>query len=117
MRRLALILFVAVAVSAFAADTTVKGYLVDISCATANAKKPKADFPAKHTKDCLQMPDCEEAGYAVLTSDNKVIKFDKAGNAEAKKFISGVNKKDDIKVAVSGTVKGDHMTVSKIDLQ
>ncbi|PYP82606.1 MAG: hypothetical protein DMG65_25920 [Candidatus Angelobacter sp. Gp1-AA117] len=115
MRKLVLILFAAMAVSALAADTAVKGYLVDRSCAAEEGSK--ADFGAKHSKDCLQMADCVKSGYAVLTDDKKVIAFDKAGNAQAKKFIADLKKDKDIKVIVTGTVQGDTMTVSKIELQ
>jgi hypothetical protein len=115
MRKLILILFTAAAISAFAADTTVKGYLVDLSCAAEEGSKP--GFGAKHSKDCLQMDDCAKSGYGVLTDDKKVIKFDKAGNEQAKKFISDLKKAKDIKVNVAGDVKGDTMTVSKIELQ
>jgi len=115
MKKFALILFAAMAVSAFAADTTVKGYLVDRACAKEEGSKP--DFGAKHTKDCLQMADCVKAGYGVLTDDKKVIKFDNAGNEQAKKFIADLKKDKDIKVAVTGTLKGDTITVNKIELQ
>jgi hypothetical protein len=115
MKKFAMILFAAMAVSAFAADTTVKGYLVDLACAAEDGQKP--GFGANHAKDCLQMPDCVKSGYGVLTDDKKVIKFDKAGNQQAKKFIAGITKSNDIKVTVTGTTTGDSMTVSKIELQ
>ena len=115
MKKFVLVLFAAMAVSAFAADSTVKGYLVDRACAAEEGSK--ADFGAKHSKDCLQMADCVKSGYAVLTDDKKVIAFDKAGNVQAKKFIAGLKKEKDIKVAVTGSVNGDTMTVSKIELQ
>lgn len=115
MRKLALCLFMAFTMSAFAADTAVKGYLVDISCASEDGNKP--DFGAKHTKGCLQMDDCEKSGYGVLTPDKKVIKFDKAGNEQAKKFINSLKKDKDIQVTVTGKVTGDNMTVSNIALQ
>jgi hypothetical protein len=115
MKKLVMILFAAVSLTAFAADTTVKGYLVDLSCAKEEGQK--AGFGAKHTKGCLQMDDCEKSGYGVMTDDKKVIRFDKAGNEEAKKFIAALTKKSDIKVAVDGAVNGESMTVSKITLQ
>ncbi len=115
MKKFVMILFAAVSLSAFAADTTVKGYLVDLACSAEEGGKP--DFGVKHTKNCLQMPDCVSSGYGVLTDSKKVVKFDKAGNEQAKKFIAGVNKSNDIKVSVQGEVKGDTMTVSKIELQ
>ncbi len=115
MKKLAMILFAAMAISAFAADTTVKGYLVDLACAAEDGQK--ADFGAKHTKACLQMEECVKSGYGVLTDDKKVIKFDAPGNEQAKKFIAELKKDKDIKVSVSGAVKGDSITVTKIDLQ
>jgi hypothetical protein len=115
MRKLILVMFTAVAISAFAADTTVKGYLVDLSCAAEEGSKP--GFGAKHSKDCLQMDDCVKSGYGVLTDDKKVIKFDKAGNEQAKKFLNDLKKAKDIKVSVAGNVNGETMTVSKIELQ
>src|SRR5882757_9258592 len=115
MKKLALVLFAAMAVSAFAADTQVKGYLVDLACAAEDGQT--AGFGAKHTKGCLQMPDCVKSGYGVLTDDKKVIKFDSAGNEKAVKFIDALTQKKDIKVTVTGAVDGDKMSVAKIELQ
>ena len=69
MKKLVMILFAAVSLSAFAADTTVKGYLVDLACAKEEGRKRTS--AAKHTKGCLQMDDCEKSGYGVLTDDKK----------------------------------------------
>ena len=116
MRKSILILFAALAVTAFAADTTVKGYLVDISCATSPDAQA-AEFGAKHSKSCLQMDDCAKSGYGVLTPDKKVIRFDAAGNDQAKKFIADLKKQKDLKVNVTGAVNGSTMSVNKIELQ
>jgi hypothetical protein len=115
MRRIALVLLTAAALSAFAAETKVQGYLVDLACASEEGQKP--GFGAKHSKMCLQMPECAKSGYGVLTDDKKVIKFDAASNAKAKQFIAGMKKDKDIKVNVTGTLNGERMTVSKIELQ
>ncbi len=115
MKKLTLVLLAAVALSAFAAETKVQGYLVDLACSSEEGQKP--GFGAKHSKECLQMPDCAKSGYGVLTDDKKVIKFDAASNAKAKQFIADMKKEKDIKVNVTGTVNGEHMTVSKIELQ
>jgi hypothetical protein len=97
---------------------TLNGYLVDVACASENAEKPKADFGAKHSKKCLTMPECEESGYALVTADNKVIKFDAASNEQAKKLIAATDKDKDWKVAVTGTMKQDNtLKVEKITLQ
>ncbi|HEY6249944.1 MAG TPA: hypothetical protein VI685_08280 [Candidatus Angelobacter sp.] len=115
MKKLAIILFATASLAAFAADTTIKGYLVDISCAMEEGQRP--DFGIKHSKKCLQMPDCAASGYGVLTDDKKVIFFDKAGSEKATKFIDSITKSNDIKVVVTGTLDGDHMVVNKIELQ
>ena len=115
MRKLILVLFAALTVSAFAADTTVKGHLVDLACAAEEGQKP--GFGAKHSKDCLQMEECAKSGYGILTEDRKVIKFDKASNEQARKFIADLKQAKDIKVTVTGTLNGDLLSVSKIELQ
>ncbi len=120
MKKLALslisLLLAMMAVSAFAADTTVKGYLVDRACAFDNYPN-KPGFGAKHSKGCLQMPDCEKSGYAVITEDQKIIVFDYPGNLLAKKFIAALTKTNDIRVVVTGTLNGSEIAVSKIELQ
>lgn len=115
MKKLVMILFAVISISAFAADTTVKGYLVDLQCATEEKHNPS--FAATHKKGCLEMDDCAASGYGVMTAGKKVVKFDKGGNEQAKKFIADLKKVRDIRVNVTGTVKGDTMTVSKIELQ
>jgi hypothetical protein len=108
-------MFTAVAISAFAGDTTVKGYLVDLSCAREEGRKP--GFGAKHSKMCLQLDDCAQSGYGLLTDEGRVIRFDKASNEQAKEFLKDLKKPNDIKVNVTGNVNGDQMTVNKIELQ
>ncbi|HET8891299.1 MAG TPA: hypothetical protein VFQ41_20515 [Candidatus Angelobacter sp.] len=115
MRRIILLLLAAAAISAMAAETQVQGHLVDLACAREEGQKP--GFGAKHSKMCLQMPECAKSGYGVLTEDKKVIKFDAASNEKAKKFIAEVTKDKDIKVNVTGTMNGDQLSVSKIELQ
>lgn len=115
MKKVLVILLAAMAISVFAADATVKGYLVDMNCAREEGSKP--DFGAKHTRDCLQMPDCVNSGYGILTEDKRILKFDKAGNERAQRFIADLKKDKDIRVIVTGRVTGNSMTVSKIELQ
>ena len=115
MKKLMMVVLAAMAITAFAADTKVQGYLVDIACADEDGQK--AGFGAKHTKECLLMPECVKSGYGLLTDDKKVFKFDKAGNEKAKQFIAGLKKDKDIKVDVTGTINGENITVTKIDLQ
>src|ERR1700737_898171 len=101
MRRIALVLLTVAALSAFAAETKVQGYLVDLACSSEEGQKP--GFGAKHSKECLQIPECVKSGYGVLTDDKKVIKFDAASNDKAKRFVAALKKKKNIKVNVNGT--------------
>jgi len=112
MKILAL-LVLAAAMYGFGAETTVNGYIVDISCASKQGQE--TEFGANHSRNCLRM--CKESGYGVLTDDKKLIKFDKAGNEKALKFLSGIAKDDDIKVSVTGAVNDDRMSVEKIELK
>ena len=94
----------------------VSGYLVDVMCSTELAEKGAA-AAAKHDKECLGMPDCVASGYAVLTAENKVIKFDAKGNEEAKKAIAATAKDKDFRVTVNGVVEGDTITVASLEIQ
>jgi hypothetical protein len=105
---LAVLALAAMAMASEMKPQTMSGYLVDVACASENAEKPKADFGMKHSKKCLTMPECEESGYALLTDDNKVIKFDAASNEKVKKMIATTDKEKDWKVAVAGTMNQDH---------
>jgi hypothetical protein len=112
MRKLAL-LVLAAAACCFGAESTLSGYLVDISCGAKHGQE--AEFGANHSRNCLRM--CKESGYGLLTDDKKLIKFDKAGNEKALQFLSGIAKDDDIKVSVTGTINDGNMSVEKIELK
>jgi hypothetical protein len=96
---------------------TIDGYLVDVACATDNAKTPTKDFGAIHTKDCMQMEDCAGTGFAVLTPDDKIIKFDSKSNQLARIFLQGSKKDKDFKVSVTGKLQGDKLSVESINLK
>ena len=88
MKKLMLTVVLAFAVvgvtKALASDTaTVKGYLMDVSCAT---KHPgDVTFAEGHEKDCLRT--CAKSGYGVLTDEGKFVKFDDDGNKKVESFI------------------------------
>ena len=94
---------------------TVKGYLVDIACATERSGE-LGTLGIVHTKRCLQMPDCERSGYAVLTGDRKIIRFDAAGNQQAKQLIAASDRDKDYRIVVSGRVQKESMAVSELHL-
>jgi hypothetical protein len=40
------------------------------------------------------MPDCEKSGYGIFTTDNRILAFDVAGNAQAAKGLLEVHHQD-----------------------
>jgi hypothetical protein len=115
------ILFVIV-LTAFATQASAKGkkktldgYLVDISCVNDRSNE-LATLGMVHTKQCLEMGPCSRSGYALLTRDRKVIKFDDAGNEQAKKLIAAADQKNDFRIRAKGRLDGDEMTVTELTL-
>jgi hypothetical protein len=115
MVRIAIILLVVLSARSLAADVVITGYLVDVACSGRRARKPGP--PAVHSKSCLQMPSCNDSGYGVLTEDKQFIRFDEGGNQKVRKLLAETDKDHDFKVSVSGSMDGDKMKISRIDLQ
>ncbi|HTK96130.1 MAG TPA: hypothetical protein VL382_10895 [Terriglobales bacterium] len=103
------------ALAAKGKKVTLSGVLVDVSCATERAGDLDG-LRIKHTKKCLQMPDCDKSGFALLTADNKVIRFDEAGNQQARTLIAKTEKERDWQVKVSGRLDGEALAVKKLTL-
>src|SRR2546423_14479677 len=95
---------------------TIKGYLVDVACVTERTSE-LGTLGVVHTRKCLQMPDCERSGYAVLTGDRKIIRFDAVGNQQAKQLIAGSDREKDYRIVVSGRVQDQQIAVSELRLQ
>ena len=114
MKKIASILLL-LGATAFAADTHVKGYLVDLACGEKNASK--ADFGATHTVKCMQMPDCTKSGYGVLTPNKKIVKFDKAGNVQARAMLGAVKKENNVRVDAIGQMVGAELKVKQLKLE
>ena len=108
-------------IGAFAAGSAtvhraqVTGYLVDVSCSRDEAEVG-AGWGEKHTRACLLMPACVRSGYAVLTSDNKVIRFDAKGNQRAYQLILAQERDKNWHVRVRGQRTGNELKVSDIAL-
>ena len=96
------------------AAQAIKGTLIDNAC--ANPKMSQADL-AKHDKSCLQEEECETAGYAVMTANGTLFKFDEKGNALAKAQIEASSKSDDFKVTVVGAPKGEVFAVTSLTIE
>jgi hypothetical protein len=100
-----------IAATAFAADTTVTGILMDKSCAKGDMGKQD---PKTHDKGCNLMPDCVKSGYGVVTDDGKYLTFDAAGNKQATAWLKATKEKTNLKVTVTGAVEKDTIKVTSI---
>ena len=81
--------------------------VVDVAC----SKRAAADA---HTRECAI--GCEESGFGILTADQKFLKFDANGNAKVLAALKASDKKDHLRVDVSGDVQGDTIKVTSVKL-
>jgi hypothetical protein len=112
MRKVAsfLALFGLCAMPAFAAVETYKDVpVVDVNC----SKKVAAD-PDSHTRACALK--CEKSGYGIVTQDKQFVKFDVDGNAKIVEALKASDKKDHLRVDVTGDLQGDTLKVTSIKL-
>ena len=112
MRKVAsfLALFGLCAMLAFAAVETYKDVpVVDVNC----SKKVAAD-PDSHTRACALK--CEKSGYGIVTHDKQFVKFDADGNAKIVEALKASDKKDHLRVDVTGDLQGDTLKVTSIKL-
>ncbi|MGA8144809.1 MAG: hypothetical protein WB987_13050 [Candidatus Acidiferrales bacterium] len=112
MRNLAsiLVLFALCAVPMLAAVQTYSDVaVVDVNCSS----KVKAD-PDSHTRACALK--CEKSGFGILTKDNQFHKFDAAGNTKIIEALKASDKKDHLRVDVTGDLEGDTLKVTSIKL-
>jgi hypothetical protein len=98
------------AIPALAASETFS----NVSVIDSNCSKKAAADPNSHTRDCALK--CQASGYGVITKDHKFLKFDAAGNAKITEALKASDKKDHLRVDVTGDVKGDTLEVSSIKL-
>jgi hypothetical protein len=118
MKKLILTVVLALAVigvtRAVASDSvTMKGYLIDVSCATKHAGED--NFAQDHDKDCLLM--CAKSGFGVLTGEGKFVKFTEEGNKKVEAFLKETDATGSWKVEVTGKLMGELLSVDSIALQ
>src|SRR5437867_11115262 len=83
------------------------GTLVDVLC--------KGKDLASHTTKCAV--GCAKGGYGLVLSDGKFVKFDEGGNAKALATLKATSKESDLKAKVSGSLDGDTVQDTSIELQ
>lgn len=98
------------AMPALAAVATYKDVpVVDVNC----SKKVAAD-PDSHSRACALK--CAASGFGIITKDKQFLKFDEEGNAKMVEALKASDKKDHLRVDVSGDVQGDTLKVTSIKL-
>ena len=78
--------------------------IVDVAC----SKKVAADADS-HTRECALA--CQKSGFAIVTTDQKILKLDASGNAKVAEALKASDKADHLRVNVSGDVQGDTLKV------
>ena len=105
-----LVLLGLAAMPALAAVETYKDVsVVDVNCST----KVAAD-PDSHTRACALK--CAASGFGIVTKDKQFLKFDAEGNAKIADALKASDKKDHLRVDVSGDVQGYTLKVTSIKL-
>lgn len=92
------------------AETFTNVPVVDTNCS-----KRAASAPDSHTRDCALK--CAGSGFGIITSDNRYLRFDKAGNQQILSQLKSLDKKDHLRVNVSGDVQGDMLKVQSVTLE
>lgn len=86
----------------------------DVAVVDSNCRSKVAGNPDAHTRDCALK--CASSGYGILTPDQKFLKFDAEGKAKMKEALQASDKKDHLRVDVSGKVENDTLKVQSVKL-
>jgi hypothetical protein len=84
--------------------------LVDANC----SGKVKAN-PDAHTRNCALQ--CSKAGYGILASDGRFLRFDSAGNEQALTALKASQTNDHLRVNVTGDPDGETIKVKTLKMQ
>ena len=110
MRKIAIAtLFTFLLAGSLFAETWKNVSVVDNNC----AQKVKAD-PDAHTRSCALK--CATSGFGIVTSDGQFLKLDSAGNEKVVSALQKSDKKDHLRVTVSGEKQGDTIKTSSVQL-
>ena len=108
------LLLMAVTFSAQDKTVTLDGYMIDNACASSHATDPAfGTWVKSHPTSCAMMDSCEKSGYAIHANE-KVYKFDDAGNTSAEEILKNTKSKKGLHVKVEGTIDGDTIKVTKM---
>jgi hypothetical protein len=105
--------FVLLGLCAMPALAAVETYK-DVSVVDVNCSKKVAADPDSHARACALK--CAASGFGIVTKDKQFLKFDADGNTKIVEALKASDKKDHLRVDVSGDVQGDTIKVSSIKL-
>jgi len=91
------------------ADSWTNVSLVDVNCSAKVAANPDA-----HTRSCAL--ECAKSGYGVFTTDGKYLKLDTEGSKQALALLKASDRKDHLRVNLTGTLAGETIQVSAIEM-
>ena len=100
-------------VATIPATVSLKGDVIDNTCASANRDK-LAEFVKTHTKQCALMPGCIESGYSFY-ANGKLYAFDKDSYAKVVEFLKKADSK--LQVAITAKQVGDELSLVSIENQ
>ena len=104
---LALVLLLAPAVAL--AETWTNVPLVDVNCSAKVAADPDA-----HTRDCALQ--CAKSGYGIIVGDGKYLQLDAEGSKKALALLKASDRKDHLRVTLSGSLAGETIQVAAIEM-
>jgi hypothetical protein len=86
----------------------------DVSVVDSNCSAKVANAPDTHARSCALA--CAASGFGIITPDKKFLKFDAEGNKKIVEELKASNKKDHLRVDVTGDVEGGTLKVASIKL-
>lgn len=110
IKRISLLMILALAMPVLAAAEDWSNVsIIDTKCSA----KFKAD-PDSHTRSCALT--CARNGFGIFDKEGTYLKFDDKGNQEATKLLQSTDKKDHLRVNVSGKKEGDTIQVESLKM-
>lgn len=104
---------VLIGLSAVPALSAAKEYK-DVPVVDVNCSKKVATDPDSHPRACALK--CAASGFGIVTQDKQFLKFDAEGNKKMVEALKASEKKDHLRVDVSGDAQGDTLKVTEIKL-
>jgi hypothetical protein len=115
MRRLISVSVLLLGLSAIGAAEDFQGVLADWNCVEAMVKRGR-ETVLKEQRNCSLMENVTRSAYGLITDDKKSYRLDDPGNRRVLELLRNSPDKDNLKVLVSGQVKGNTIKVSNMSI-